>query len=380
MSGQVDENRQKKPRMANLELLRCVAMMMVVMLHFLGKGNLLGDLTARDMAPVGVVAWLLEAFSIVAVNVYMLISGYFLCESSFKLSRLIRLWLQVWFYSVGIGLLAVGLGLLTEVSFDTHYLLTLIFPISMGHYWFMTAYVFLYLLLPIVGMAARQMTKAQMKVVLGLLFFAFCILKSVLPLRLEMDGQGYDVLWYLCVFMAAAYIRRFEVPFLEKKRNAILLYVAACFLIFAVTFALRAVFLKTGSLELMLKMCYEYNHVLTFAASAGLFSCFIGLRIPEKIGGLVCKISPYTLGVFLLHENLGVRYAWQKWFGTDNIQTVAHLVLRALTAVVIVFVVGVIVDFIRDKMMKGLHRILFKCRGYRKVLNAIGRIDEIFRS
>ena len=82
---------QKKERMANLEVLRCVAMMMVVVLHYLGKGGLLPDLTAplsvQDMA-----AWLLEAFCIVAVNVYMMISGYFLCESSFKLSRLLVNW------------------------------------------------------------------------------------------------------------------------------------------------------------------------------------------------------------------------------------------------------------------------------------------------
>ena len=37
---------QKKERMANLEVLRCVAMMMVVVLHYLGKGGLLPDLTA----------------------------------------------------------------------------------------------------------------------------------------------------------------------------------------------------------------------------------------------------------------------------------------------------------------------------------------------
>ena len=30
---------QKKERMANLEVLRCVAMMMVVVLHYLGKGD-----------------------------------------------------------------------------------------------------------------------------------------------------------------------------------------------------------------------------------------------------------------------------------------------------------------------------------------------------
>ena len=82
-----------------------MAMMMVVVLHYLGKGGLLPDLTA-PLSAQDTVAWLLEAFCIVAVNVYMMISGYFLCESSFKLSRLLTLWVQLWLYSVGIGVLA----------------------------------------------------------------------------------------------------------------------------------------------------------------------------------------------------------------------------------------------------------------------------------
>ena len=51
---------QKKERMANLEVLRCVAMMMVVVLHYLGKGGLLPDLTA-PLSAQDTVAWLLEA-------------------------------------------------------------------------------------------------------------------------------------------------------------------------------------------------------------------------------------------------------------------------------------------------------------------------------
>ena len=110
---------QKKERMANLEVLRCVAMMMVVVLHYLGKGGLLPDLTA-PLSVQDMVAWLLEAFCIVAVNVYMMISGYFLCESSFKLSRLLTLWVQLWLYSVGIGVLAAVTGIVPAAEVSTH--------------------------------------------------------------------------------------------------------------------------------------------------------------------------------------------------------------------------------------------------------------------
>lgn len=337
----------KKERMANLELLRCVAMGMVVVLHYLGKGGLLPELSGETMDSTGCTAWLLEAFCIVAVNVYMFISGYFLSTSSFKISRLLQLYFQVWFYSVAVGIIGALAGWTGDVPVDTHYFLTLLFPVSMGHYWFMTAYVYFYLLLPFLGIAVRKMSKRELGMSVLLLLTVFCFLKSVLPLRLEMDGQGYDCLWYLCVFAAAAYIRRFGLPFLEKKGRGLLLYSFCCLAIFGITFLLRAFYLKTGSFGLMLKMCFEYNHLLPFLGAVGLFFTFSRLQIHGKTAEIICRISPYTLGVYLLHENIGVRYAWQNWLGAGQISSPLSLTGRTVLAVLAVFAAGILVDRVR---------------------------------
>ncbi len=309
----------ERKRMANLELLRCVAMMMVVVLHYLGKGGLLADLTGESLNAPELAAWLLEAFCIVAVNVYMFLSGYFLSGSSFRLSRLIQLWMQVWLYSVALGLAGALSGVMRDAEFDLHYLLALIFPILMGHYWFMTAYVFLYLMLPLAGMAVERMTKRQLQVTLGLLLLAFCVIKSVLPLRLDMAGQGYDCLWYLCVFLTAAYVRKFGISVLDRKWTGAILYVGGCLGVFAGTLALRQVYLRTGSLERMLTMFLEYNHVLPFLAAVGLFGIFRKVQVKGKAAAAINRIAPYTLGVYLLHENLGLRYTWQKWLGAEGL-------------------------------------------------------------
>lgn len=67
----------RKERQINYELLRIIAMLMIVSLHYLSKGGLLGDPSRAKMSATGYAAWLLEAFCLVAVNVYVLISGYF---------------------------------------------------------------------------------------------------------------------------------------------------------------------------------------------------------------------------------------------------------------------------------------------------------------
>lgn len=372
-------------RMANLELLRCAAMLMVVVLHYLDKGNLLPELTESPLGGAGALAWLLESFCIVAVNVYMFISGYFLCTSSFKLSRLLQLWLQIWVYSVVFGLLGAFTGVLREAAFGTHYLLTLLFPVTMGHYWFMTAYVFLYLMLPMVGTAVKKMTKQQMGLALALLLVFFSIGKSVLPVSFEKDAQGYDCLWYLCVFLTAAYVRRFGVPFLEKKGRGFQLYAGSCLLIFAGTFLLRFLYLRTGRLETRLGMCLEYNHILPYLAAIGLFAAFRRLRIQGRFAAMVNRVAPYTLGVYLLHENIGLRYSWQRWLGAEaaaggnSLSAAGSLLLWTVAAVAAVFVCGILVDMARKWIFDGVHRILLNAGLYRKLMEKIERADALFR-
>ena len=387
-------------RQANLELLRCVAMMMVIVLHYLGKGNLLVDLTVPQLYAGEYLAWLLESFCIVAVNVYMFISGYFLCTSSFKPSRLIQLWVQVWMYSIVFGLVGALTGVMKETVPDTHFLLTLIFPISMNHYWFMTAYIFLYVLLPFLGLAVQRMTKRQLQIAVLLLLFVFSIQKSVLPVRLETDGLGYNCLWYVCMFVAAAYVRRFGVPFLEKKGTGIVLYMTCCLLIFGGTFGLRLIYLKTGSLGRMIQMCTEYNHILPFLAAVGLFSAFRRLKISGRFAVFVCKIAPYTLGVYLLHENLGLRYTWQNWLGADSLSgltsdrgfgavehtglgaglgSVGGLLIHVALAVVCVFIAGLLVDMLRGLLVRGLDKGLSILSPYRRLKGIVFGLDHCFR-
>lgn len=368
----------KKERMANLELLRCIAMMMVVVLHYLGKGNLLGDLTVGQLSITESMAWVLEAFCLVAVNVYMLISGYFLSTSTFKPSRLLKLWLQVWFYSVVVGLVAVGMGVLPAEELNIHYLLSLLFPISMDHYWFMTAYVFLYLLLPFVTMAVQKMNKLQMQITLGGLLLIHCIVKSILPFRLETDEKGYGALWYLCVFLTAAYIRKFGVPFLNKKTRALGLYVVACLALLLEVFCFQQVYLRTGSLELIMKISTEYNHIFPFLASVGLFLTFLSVKVSGTVAKVVTKVAPYTLGVYLLHENMGVRYAWQNWLGADKVTGVGSLVLHVLLAVVVVFALGVTVDYARSRLMYGLTKLFGKLGWFRRLSGWMDIIDGTF--
>ena len=91
------------------------------------------------------------------------------------------------------------------------------------------------------------------------------------------------------------------------------------------------------------------------------------------------KIAPYTLGVYLLHENLGVRYAWQAWLGTKVISNVWQLLAWTMLAVIVVFVLGILVDFVRKTICDGLHKTCLHIRPYRRLIEKIQAVDTMFK-
>ena len=76
----------REKRASNIELLRIIAMFFVVSLHYLGKGGTLLPYGDENFTFNTWFAWLIEAFAYVAVNVYVLIAGYFLVDAKFKMA------------------------------------------------------------------------------------------------------------------------------------------------------------------------------------------------------------------------------------------------------------------------------------------------------
>lgn len=352
-----------KKRVVSIELLRILAMMMVVMLHYLGKGKLLPALTG-EISLNGYVAWGMESLCIVAVNVYMLISGYFLVNSRFKPGRLVELLCQTLFYSILVSVVLMAVGIISVDSLTINRILEMIFPVQMEHYWFITAYVIMYLFSPVLSIAVKNMEQKQLRNTIIALLLFFALSKSILPVELQIDKNGYDGLWFMCVFLVAAYIRLYGIPFLAKsKRRAFLCYLAGCVGILVVTFVVRAFYLKTGSLDHFLKTAFDYNHVLNLFAAVSLFYTFLNMQLSTegKLAKVVYAVAPYSLGVYLLHEQLEVRYLWPQWLGATLEGNVVLFVLRCILAVVVVYIVGTAVDALRSVLFrgvsKGLHRI-----------------------
>jgi len=334
-------------RQANFELLRIVAMLMIIALHYLVKGGIAVPYDKSDSI-VNCAAWLIEAFCIAAVNCYVLISGYFMVESEWRPGRVVSLLCQVLFYALLIPCVLIGTGVISWGSMDIYDWFGCVLPIETEHYWFVTSYLLLYLFAPFLSAGIRQMEKRRLQLLTALLLAFFCLGKTIFPVQLVTDRYGYDFGWFLCLFVVAGYLRKYGIAWLEKRSHAVMGYIVSSLSIWGLSLISHVLGGRIDAFSYYEDMPYTYNHLLCLTGAVCLFYVFKDSSIRQEYTADMIRMSaPYTLGIYLLHEHVLVRYEWMRWLQAGRVAGSFRFVPHLIGSVMLVYTFGTVVDMAR---------------------------------
>ena len=304
----------KPGRQANFELLRIIAMFMVVILHWNTNSGLLLDVGS----PVtGAGAWSLvtESVCIVAVNVYVLISGYFLSFCTFSFRRVAQVLVQTLFYTVLIPPVLALVGVLSwSEVLNPYHIWNSIFPVQSGHYWFVSAYVVLCLLSPFFNAGLETLSQKRMQQLLAALLFFFCIGKSFSPLQFALDRFGYDFGWFAVLYLTGGYLKKYGMPRLNSFPKNIVLYAGCTLGTFLLELLLLPLAGRLTGLTYYASVPFHYNALFAYLAAVGLFGAFAVLKVEEgRFADMVRFWSPAVFGVYLIHQQTDIAPRWFAW-------------------------------------------------------------------
>lgn len=319
-----------KQRQSNFELLRIVAMMLVLVVHadYLSlnmptRAELLSD-PALSMGRISV-----EMLAIVCVNLFVFISGWFTIRPSLK--GLLKLLFQIFFFLTLGYFLAVPLGAVktpTVVGLVT----TLLKP---G--WFIISYTLLYCISPILN---AFIEKADRRSYIWVLCSFFCLqlLWGTVYHTMEFN-RGYSVLSFIGLYLLANAL---------KRKNIQDRWPAACFLItYLVITAVNSGF-QWYVIEYAVKLensVIAYNNPLTIVATVCLFLFFAMLRLGSN--RLINWAGRSAFAVYLLHSySLMPVYARQCREIFERYDGAVYL-LYVGAFILLVFAVSVLLDQVR---------------------------------
>lgn len=332
----------------SLDCLRILSMFGVVILHAGSHGGVLAiseGINAYTLFFHGI-----EALAISSVNVFVLISAYFLCAQSFRLSRLLKLWSLVLFYSL------LGFGVATCLNpeaFSIKSFLKSVFPISYSQYWFVSAYIIMCLLSPLVNYWLKGITQLQHFISIILLLSVFCLWPDLMVFSNPsgIKNVGSSAVWFVVLYIVAAYFRKWPVRVSLSTAFAVYFMSSAAML---AVWAIMASITNTTNFRdeaygLVSFYYFRYNSLLPFIATVSLFWGFRGLTIKNNsLQKAISLIAPLMLGVYLIHDNGYFRdYVWSNLRGLEPSLSAPFIVMGHAVAV---FVLCAMADAVRTML------------------------------
>ncbi len=359
-------------RNSNIEALRILSMFLIVLHHF----SVHGLWTYGESLSFDCSLQLLSFGGKLGVDVFILISGYFMLGKKTRSLSLLRVIFETWFYSYIIFILFSIFDTSATEAFDIKVALL---PILSSEYWFVTSYIGMMLLSPFVSFIwnrSSNPTKTKYMII-GFAIF------SIIPTLTGYNPWSPNLVWFVWLFMLGGYIREYRDDPSKFKMNNILNPLWIPSKIGATSFTSLSIVFTLGSIvafEIAIKRLgieslnstyfIAANMVPTLFAAIGLLLCFSKLK--DRSIPIIDLIAKTTFGIYLIHDNPLMRFwVWSKFELIYDANWYTVLIGGILCASV-VFIACSCIDMLRIFL---LERPLFDALN-RKVRKAFNTIDD----
>lgn len=239
-----------------------------------------------------------ESFSIICVNVFILISGWFGIKP--KIKSLSNFLFQVFFFLFGIYLVMILTGF---SSFSIKGILEC-FTITPWN-WFIKVYLTLFFISPVLNAFVDHADKRTFKYVL-ITFFTFQTVYGWTGLSPHYQG-GYSTISFIGLYLLARYLKIYRPSFSMKSQLVyIYTYIGFVFLLTALTILPAYLPISDKIVDFMIPKLYQYICPLVIAESLAFFFIFEKMHVSSKCANIINKIAISNFAVFLLHTNPNV--------------------------------------------------------------------------
>ena len=325
-------------RKSNIELLRIFAMLLIVA-HHIGVHS--GFDLSADI-PVFNKLWiqLIQMGGKIGVNVFVLISGYFLINTQrLKLDKVLKLWLQLVTYALAFFFLFVGLG---DVEFSKEGLLNCFQPITKSTWWFASTYFVLFLLSPYISAGLRALTKETYQGLLLTMFLCWCIV----PTFSTSSFQSSNLVWFVFLYALAGYIRLYVDLKTIKPGICFITTVLLVILTWILATHLDRVGIENVFNARSGEYFYHMQNLPILLISTTLFLSFLAWDIGYV--PFINIVSSATFGVYLIHDYGPMRkLLWRTVFENTSYAHRKLLIPYTAGQILLVFAVCAVIELVR---------------------------------
>lgn len=359
----IRDNTLVRNRQANFELLRIVSMILIIIFHFSDWGGLMNISEPISNKLFG---QFINIGGKLGVNIFVLISGYFLVNSKFKFKKLLKIIFEVWTYSVGISIICCILNI-GDLSLKN--ILKSFAPISYNMYWFATTYIGMYLIFPIINKLINSIDKHKHKIILILLGIMLSIIPTFI---IKSSPFNSNLSWFIYIYMIAAYIKKYGIKFMNNNIKNLVIIISIVLFMFIISLICTVVGEKVKVLNKFANYFNVMNSLPMLILSVYIFMFFKNINIKDN--KIITIFARSSFAVYLIHINTILRvYLFNDIIKIQNFYKVNTLILilYVMLSTIAIYLICTIIDIIRIKIIE---KPLFNIKKFDKYID---KVDEM---
>ena len=347
-------------RDSNLELLRIVCMLFILMHHFIVH-VFYPNLALHDgnLGWYRVISIVINGFAYVGVNCFILISGYY--GIKFKWKSIFNLYCLCAFYAL---LVVVERCICHDIPFDKGMLYAVILPFSHSEWWFITCYSALFMLSPILNKAIEGFGRKEFVLAIVLLTIVNLYFGYYWHLH---NVDGYNLLQFVFVYFIGAFLHKFPLKGLDR-RMSLALYLTCVALWSIIT-------IISVKWRIPHWSSFQYNNPIVILSSVGLFVYMTTFEIrSHKINALASGV----LAAYLIQDvQCGLICSFSNIYKENitmscNMESMKILSMFGFVVLgsVVVLIIALAIDKVRSVLMIPVWKV------YGKVRLKIGKMNN----
>lgn len=318
------KTRNMQTRASNIELLRIIAMLGIILHHCVFHGQALNYVTGYNR----LYTYFIIIFGKVGVTIFISITSFFLCEKKTTVNQFVRVWMQSFLYYIFLLIFSIIIRGGESISIIT--VLRQFLPIVGDANWYVSNFLIFLIIIPFLNLLISPVRR---KSIFAYITLFFSVIIVVLP-SLGVTTFYSDIMYFVCIYFIIVYL---------KDRNFI---VSINYRLFFMLLFLSIITIFISEIVSGNANGWATRNYSIFTTLIGISSFCLFSRIEVPHNRLINYLAKHTFGVFLLHTANLLRYdfIWQEIFKCDLFFTSRWYIIWTLGSSFIVFSFGVVID------------------------------------
>ena len=338
-----------KSRQSGAELLRIVAMLLIMFHHFAIHGGVEYNNFSINNAWLNVI----DFGGKIGVNIFVLITGFYSCNSSFSIKKIIKILFATEFYSLSLMIVSVAIG---AQEMRIMLLVRGLFPLIFGNgYWFISCYIIMYIISPILNAGVNKISRRGLAAITVFLLGIYCIIPNTIGIIKPTNDYEFSVLiWFIVLYLIGSYFRKYSFVLLHHRMvTGIVLLFSTIILLYSKTYLL---YVGDSFSGLSYKIISNFSNIsqnalMPFLISVFAFCFFQPLNF--KANKLFFDVAKATFGVYLIHDSPMIyKFIWENIIHTKEVYYSEYYILASIILVLLLYIVCTLIEILRLRFVE----------------------------